>query len=134
MATHLNHSPVTLVARLRQSGSRALTLAMMALAFVLVQPVCGAFVGPAGAAVGTAHTDGPGDHQTPCCEATDGGTLAKKAEAAPFAWGVEKNDALVGTVTPRHRGRLSDGESPRWCASGPIPQQAFYVRTSRILR
>lgn len=135
MATvmHRNHPGQT--ETVRRSRSRFWASAILALAFVFLQPVCAVFVGHAEAAtaVPVSHSDGSMD-AAPCCDAKFGESLVKAGDTAPTDR-IRGGQGAVGIwwAGPRHHhaGAYGLRAEP---VTGLIPQPAFYARSARILR
>lgn len=116
-------------------GRGFLTLALMALAVLLVQPVCAVFVGHALAGMAAVAPDAGGAHEVPCCSSIDGAPLVKMAIVATHAGTGTPSDALVApppqVLLPRpaiiyRYANLSTRPG--------APPPAYYARSARVLR
>ncbi|MDA0226270.1 MAG: hypothetical protein O2975_09205 [Proteobacteria bacterium] len=107
---------------------------MLALAFVLLQPICNSFVAHAGAAVAGMQPDAPAGHEAPCCDAIGSDSLVKKADSVPSSWGDRTIEVASVDAPPVFIGGRGAALIGTAHGAGPPRQLTFYARSSRILR
>lgn len=124
------------VARMTPMRGRGfLTLALIALAVLLVQPVCAVLASHAVAGVTTVAPDGGESHDVPCCGSIDSVSMVKPTPVTIHGGTGTSSDALA--VSPPQILSPRPAIAYRYMnlsATPGAPPLAYYARSARILR
>ena len=116
-------------------GRGFLTLALIALAVLLVQPVCAVLASHAVAGVTAVAPDADASHDVPCCSSIDSVSMVKLTPATIHGGTGTSSDALA--VSPPQVLSPRPAIAYRYMnlsATPGAPPLAYYARSARILR
>ena len=116
-------------------GRGFLTLALIALAVLLVQPVCAVLASHAVAGVTAVAPDAGGAHDVPCCSSIDSASLVKMTAVTSLTRTGTPSDALAAASPQALVSRPALAYRYATLSARPgAPPLAYYARSARILR